>query len=91
MGRGEGKGSDPKGLVDTPHVPNPEKYPGERLREKKQEHNIGDRWSIKFTGSRLGVHGEGSKHGTPVVAPFAWSLAAFASINFTAKEFFTQK
>jgi len=26
-GRGEGKGRDPQGLVDTPHVPNPEKYP----------------------------------------------------------------
>jgi len=27
-GRGEEKGRDPQGLVDTPHVPNPEKYPG---------------------------------------------------------------
>jgi len=26
-GRGEGKGKDPKGWL-TPHVPNPEKYPG---------------------------------------------------------------
>jgi len=26
-GRGEEKGRDPQGLVDTPHVPNPEKYP----------------------------------------------------------------
>jgi len=25
--RGEKKGKDPQGLVDTPHVPNPEKYP----------------------------------------------------------------
>jgi len=27
-GRGKEKGRDPQGLVDTPHVPNPEKYPG---------------------------------------------------------------
>jgi len=26
-GRGEEKGRDPQGLVDTPHVSNPEKYP----------------------------------------------------------------
>ena len=26
-GKGEEKGRDPQGLVDTPHVPNPEKYP----------------------------------------------------------------
>ena len=25
--KGEEKGRDPQGLVDTPHVPNPEKYP----------------------------------------------------------------
>jgi len=25
---GEEKGGDPQGLVDTPQVPNPEKYPG---------------------------------------------------------------
>ena len=28
-GMGEEKGRDPQGLVDTPQVPNPEKYPAE--------------------------------------------------------------
>jgi len=27
-GKGEGKGGDPQGLVDTPHVPNPENNTG---------------------------------------------------------------
>ena len=32
-GRGEGKKRDPQGLVDTPHVPNPEKYPAQILKK----------------------------------------------------------
>jgi len=34
--RGEGKGRDPQGLVDTPHVPNPEKYPDNSCKAYKQ-------------------------------------------------------
>jgi len=30
-GREEEKGRDPQGLVDTPHVPNAEKYPAEMM------------------------------------------------------------
>jgi len=37
-GRGEEKGRDPQRLVDTPQVPNPEKYPALTQAETRRRH-----------------------------------------------------
>ena len=51
--RGEGKGRDPQGLVDTPHVPNPEKYPAEMDRDIRTDQDLGQRqmyWTCPLAG-----------------------------------------